>query len=201
MLDRLLGSKTRARVLARLLLDERRYRLLELQRAVGTSVSSVQKELVLLESLGLVVSEREGDARFVSAVRSHPLAGPLVALLEADHALGESLSQSDIAPRLNPVVAGRADAIAAACRRSGAMSAALVGSATQPDPAIIPADLDVLVRFPPEANGYASRYFALLEELEQIMGMPVEIIDEDGVTNPFLREEFEATKVVLYEAA
>jgi len=52
-------------------------------------------------------------------------------------------------PRLNPAVADQADAIAAACRRNGATSAALVGSATQADPAIVPADLDILVRFPP----------------------------------------------------
>ena len=76
-----------------------------------------------------------------------------------------------------------------------------MGSATQPDATVTPADIDVLVRFDVTSEGYANRYFGLLEELEAIMGMPVEIIEEDAVANPYLRAEFAATRVVLYEAA
>jgi predicted nucleotidyltransferase len=194
MLERLFGSKTRVGILVALVCDGRRLRLLELQRVVGTSVSSVQKELEVLESVGLVKSEREGDARYLVAVPSHPLTVPLRELLEADRA-----SQSVMG--VNPAVAPKVPQIIDACRRHGAQYVALVGSATETDPAVRPKDLDLLVRLAPTPSGYARRYFELLSELEQIMGMPVEIIEEVGVVNPYLRAEFEATKVVLYEAA
>lgn len=201
MLDLLLGSKTRARILEALLLDGGRYRLLELQRAVGTSVSSVQKELDRLESIGIVRSQRVAGARFLSAEKGHPLAEPLVALLVADREVRGAVLVDLPLARVNPAIRPRVAEIAAACRRHGAVKAALVGSATQPDASVTPVDLDVLVHFGPAAVGYAERYFGLLAELERIMGMPVEVIEEDALTNPYLRDEFAATQVVLYEAA
>lgn len=207
MLETLLGSKTRARILSALYLDGGRFGLLELQRLVGTSISSVQAELVRLEALGLARSERTATGRHIEGVGEHPLAGPLRALLVADRDLAARSSAqpasaaADAGARLNPVVRPHADAIADACKRHGAVRASLVGSATQPDTSVVPADLDVLVRFAPEPEGYAERYFGLLEELERIMGMPVEIIDDGALANPYLREEFSATEVVVYEAA
>jgi hypothetical protein len=194
MLTRLLGSKTRVGILQALLREGRRLRLLELQRVVGTSVSSVQKELENLESLGLIRSERVEDARYLVAAHDHPLAGPLKALLAAGRA-------ADTVPGLNPAVAPKVPEIIEACKRYGVRSLALVGSATQTDPVVQPNDLDVLVRLDPDPTGYARRYFDLLRELEGIMGMPVEVIDDGAIENPYLRAEFDATKVVLYEAA
>lgn len=208
MIEVLLGSRTRAGILRALFLGEKcSYRLLELARAVGTSVSSVQAELVRLEGIGLVRSERTGGARVIRADVSHPLAAPLRVLLEADSRTTD-LDAPSVAPmadailaRLNPVVRPFADRIAAAGSRQGALKVALVGSAAQPDADVVPGDLDVLVRLDPTPEGYAARYFALLAELEGIMDMPVDIIEEDALTNPYLAEEFAATQVVLYEAA
>jgi predicted nucleotidyltransferase len=78
--------------------------------------------------------------------------------------------------------------------------AALVGSSTQPDPAITPADLDILVRFESGWEGRAKHYFGLIRDLEEIAGTSVDLIEIDAVRNPYLREEFERTKAVLYEA-
>jgi len=108
-----------------------------------------------------------------------------------------SASLDDLNPRVRPHVA----AIAEACRRHGVLKAALVGSSTQSADGVVPTDLDVLVRFDVSLEGRAKRYFGLLAELEQIMGMPVDIIEEDAIHNPYLRDEFAATQVVLYEAA
>lgn len=102
---------------------------------------------------------------------------------------------------INPRVRPHVDAIVESCRRHGARKVALVGSATQPDASVVPADLDIVLRFDPTPTGYAERYFGLLAELERIMDMPVEIIEEDALRNPYLRDEFTATQVVLYEAA
>src|SRR5450759_42817 len=200
MIETVLGSRTRAGILRALFADDGRrgLRFLELVRAVGTSVSSGQAELGRLESIGLVRSDRSGEGRCISLVGSHPLAGPLRLLVEADaEADAGTASAAGLHPRIRPL----AGAIAEACRRHGAVSAALVGSATQPDADRPPADLDVLVRLDPSPEGYSERYFGLLAELERIMGMPVEIIEEDALRNPYLKAEFEATKVVLYEAA
>jgi predicted nucleotidyltransferase len=101
----------------------------------------------------------------------------------------------------NPAVRPKIPAIIEACRRHGVVRAALVGSSTQPDPSVTPADVDILVTLDRTPEGYADRYFGLLTELERIMGMPVDIIEAGAVRNPYLREEFERTKVVLYEAA
>jgi len=102
---------------------------------------------------------------------------------------------------LNPAVRAKVPAIIDACRRHGVLYAALIGSATQPDPAVVPADLDMLVTLDPTPEGYARRYFDLVADLERLMGMPVDLIESGAVRNPHLMREFERTKVVLYEAA
>jgi uncharacterized protein len=101
---------------------------------------------------------------------------------------------------LNPAVAPLVPAIVDTCRRHGVLWAALVGSSTQPDPAIVPRDLDILVRFEPDQQDRAHQYFGLMDDLARVVGKPVDIIENDAVRNPYLREEFDRTKVVLYEA-
>lgn len=100
---------------------------------------------------------------------------------------------------LNPAVKPLIPAIIDACRRHGAVYAALVGSSTQPDPAVAPRDLDMLVRFPPAWERRADQYFGLLEDLESVSEGSVDLIEIDAVKNPILRKEFERTKVVLLE--
>jgi predicted nucleotidyltransferase len=97
---------------------------------------------------------------------------------------------------LNPAVRPKVPAIIEACRGHGVLYAALVGSSTQPDPAIIPRDLDLLVRFEPGWEGA----FGLKQDLEVVSGTSVDLIEIDAVRNPYLRDEFERTQVVLYEA-
>ena len=202
MIETILGSRTRAGVLRALLAEEpRSYRLLELARAVGTSVSSLQAELVRLEGIGLVRSRRVGDARVINANRSHPFAAPLRELLAAESGAVPGAAAASTLQSLNPAIRPLADKLAAAAARHGVRKLALVGSATQCDANVVPADLDVLVRLDPTPEGYAERYFGLLTELEDIMGMPVDIIEEDAVRNPYLAREFAETQVVLYEAA
>ena len=100
---------------------------------------------------------------------------------------------------LNPAVRPLVPAVVEACRRRGAVWVALVGSSTQPDPAVSPRDLDVLVDMGPQMEGRARRYFGLARDLEQLAGMPVDLIERSAVKGARLREEFERTQVVLYE--
>lgn len=99
---------------------------------------------------------------------------------------------------LNPAIRSLVPAIIEACRRHGATYAALVGSSTQPDPAVVPRDLDLLVRFRSGAD-HARRYFDLIAELERATDREVDLIEIDAVRNHRLRKEFDRTKVVLLE--
>jgi predicted nucleotidyltransferase/predicted transcriptional regulator len=102
---------------------------------------------------------------------------------------------------LNPAVKPLVPGIIEACRKHGVVYAALVGSSTQPDPAIVPRDLDLLVRMAPDIERYAWQYFDLMDELAALSGREVDLIDIDAVRNPLLRKEFDRTKVVLLEIA
>ena len=102
---------------------------------------------------------------------------------------------------LNPAIKSLVPDIIDACRRHGAVYAALVGSFTQPDPAVEPRDLDLLVKFPSGLERRAWQYFDLREELQTVTERSVDLIEIDAVKNPILRKEFERTKVVLLEIA
>lgn len=102
---------------------------------------------------------------------------------------------------INPEVRPLVPAIIEACRQYGAVYAALVGSSTQPDPAVKPRDLDVLIRFAPDLERRAWQYLDLREALRIISGRPVDLIEIDAVRNDRLRTELERTKVVLLEVA
>ncbi len=86
MLSELLGSTSRARILAMLVVaPEQGAHLRELVRAVGGSSSSVQRELVRLEDMGLVKSERDDSGRrHVTLVAGHPFAAAVSGLVAAD---------------------------------------------------------------------------------------------------------------------
>ena len=209
MLATLLGSETRARVLVLLLARPRRtYHLRELIRLAGCGASGVQREIARLEGLGLVVSERTAAGRrALRIVDEHVLLGPLEALVDAEAALagaaglaGSPHAQAQaslVDRRLRPRLPRVLDALLAA----GVERAVLFGSATQAGAKAAPRDLDVLVRLGGPLEGRATRFFELRRELERASGLPVDLVEEEAVTNPYLREEIARTGVVILEAA
>jgi len=210
MLATLLGSETRARVLSLLLVQPRRtYHLRELIRLAGGGASGVQREVARLEGLGLVVSERTAAGRrALRIVDEHVLLGPLQALVDAEAALAgaaglagppHAQAQASLVDRR---LRARLPRVLAALLSAGAERAVLFGSATQPEAgAAPPRDLDVLVRLGGPLEGRATRYFALRRALERASGLPVDLVEEEAVTNPYLRAEIERTGVVILEAA
>ncbi|KAF0208210.1 MAG: nucleotidyltransferase domain-containing protein [Actinomycetota bacterium] len=86
MLEELLGSKVRARMIAALLVaPDQRLHLRALVRSAGGSVASVQREVERLGDMGLVRSETdEHGRRQVSLVGDHPFAPALAGLVAAD---------------------------------------------------------------------------------------------------------------------
>lgn len=116
MLAELLGSKSRARVIAALLIaPERRMHLRALVRASGGSVASVQREVERLEDIGLVTSViDESGRRQVTLVEDHPFTGPLGGMLAADpRAQYEARSRQmpDLRPEIAAILGGWVDAI------------------------------------------------------------------------------------------
>jgi predicted nucleotidyltransferase len=62
-------------------------------------------------------------------------------------------------------------------------------------------DLDFLVEFDLETwEGYADRYFGLLESLEELFGRPIDLLSPRAIKNPYLKESIDRTKTLLYAA-
>ena len=45
---------------------------------------------------------------------------------------------------------------------------------------------------------HADLYFSLIEELEHLLGYPVDLIEMAAVSNPYLRESFSLSQESLY---
>lgn len=116
MLSELLGSKTRARMVAALVVAPgQRLHLRALVRAAGGGIASVQRELERLEDMGLVTSERDARGRRqISLVADHPFAGPVADLVAAEPAAqyGARIAQIEgLSPEVAEALGGWVDAI------------------------------------------------------------------------------------------
>jgi hypothetical protein len=88
------------------------------------------------------------------------------------------------------------------CRRRRVRRLALFGSAAknQFDPSS--SDLDFLVEFQPMTpREHADSYFGALQDLEHLFGVPIDLIEPGPITNPYFKQEVEATQAVLFEVA
>ncbi len=87
------------------------------------------------------------------------------------------------------------------CRRYDVLRLDVFGSAATGAFREESSDLDFLVEFEPEANeGYADRYFGLLESLETLFSRPVDLVVASAIRNPYFRESVEKTRTSLYAA-
>ncbi len=118
MLEELLGSKSRALVIGALLVaPERTLHLRAIARAAGGSVSSAQREIERLETMGLVdVQVDERGRKQVALVPEHPFADPLASMLAADPKAqyrARSSAVSGLDPRVALTLEGWVDDIVA----------------------------------------------------------------------------------------
>ena len=103
---------------------------------------------------------------------------------------------------MHRIIEQHRDEIIRICRNRNVEKLALFGSAAGDrfDPGH--SDLDLLVEFKKMTPAeHADQYFGLISDLEQLLGRPVDIVEPGPVTNPYFRESFEKTQVVLYAAA
>lgn len=82
MLDQLLGSRTRAKVLRLLLTNpEKSYFVREIGRKIHEHVNSVRRELLFLTEVGIVQATGEGQKRYYQANSGYQLFPELKALI------------------------------------------------------------------------------------------------------------------------
>jgi predicted nucleotidyltransferase len=94
-LERLLGSRTRARLLALLLPEpESSVGLREAARIIGVSPNSVQHEADNLIALGILLDERVGTSRLFRANTSHPLYADLRAMVIKSAWVGGAITEA-----------------------------------------------------------------------------------------------------------
>jgi predicted nucleotidyltransferase len=94
---------------------------------------------------------------------------------------------------------GKHEAIAALCRDYGVLRLDVFGSAAKGtfDPET--SDLDFIASFAGrDVPGYATRYLRFAEALEELFGRPVDLITEQGIKNPYFREEVDETRRSVY---
>jgi hypothetical protein len=91
--------------------------------------------------------------------------------------------------------------LARVCEGRGVRRLVLFGSRArgEADPS---SDVDLLATFDPSSpRERAEALFGLQHDLELLLGTTVDLLEDDAVSNPYLREAIERAHVVLYEAA
>lgn len=60
-------------------------------------------------------------------------------------------------------------------------------------------DIDLVVDFEKlDLSDYADNYFDLKDQLELIFNRPVDLLEEKGIRNPFLRKQIDKEKQLIY---
>ena len=95
----------------------------------------------------------------------------------------------------------RREAIAALCLKHGVAQLHVFGSALRDDFRPGESDVDLLVEFGAmDGHAKAHAYFALLDELRELIGGDVDLVMVGAVKNRFIARDIERTKQMLYAA-
>jgi predicted nucleotidyltransferase len=95
---------------------------------------------------------------------------------------------------MEPDIAQHKDAIAALCRSLGVESLLVFGPAAHAD------SLVFLVQFKPMPSAqYATSYFSLAAQLEELLRTPVELVELEAGENPYFKEAMRASRVPVHE--
>jgi predicted nucleotidyltransferase len=92
--------------------------------------------------------------------------------------------------------------IAAICRRYGVRRLEIFGSAARGvdfDPEL--SDVDFLVQFDTgDRDEPLEQFFGLSESLQSLLGRPVDLVELDAVTNPFILADIDRSRELVYAA-
>jgi predicted nucleotidyltransferase len=98
---------------------------------------------------------------------------------------------------MSPKVRFDRQKVAELCRRYGVAELALFGSVLRDD-FRADSDVDVLVSFGPEAHPSLLELAELREDLKDLFGREVDLVERAGLRNPFRRRAILSTAEVVY---
>lgn len=102
---------------------------------------------------------------------------------------------------MEPIVELRRAEIERLCKSHRVRKLELFGSAATGGFDPRNSDLDFLVEFERmEPVEYAEAYFGLLEGLEDLFGLPVDLVVERSIDNPYFLRSIQATRTPLHAA-
>ena len=96
------------------------------------------------------------------------------------------------------VFEGKRESIAALCSANHVRTLFAFGSAVRDD-MTEDSDIDLLVDIESsDPVEYTDNYFNLLEQLQELLNRPIDLLESRGLKNRFLKMEIDKTKVPLY---
>jgi predicted nucleotidyltransferase len=94
------------------------------------------------------------------------------------------------------------DKLADICVRLNVRKLALFGSATGDNFKPDSSDMDFVVEFDSmQPSEHADCYFGLLEDLENLFGTSIDLVEASTIKNPYFRESVEESLIKIYAAA
>lgn len=99
-----------------------------------------------------------------------------------------------------PLITEHADEIAELCRRYQVRKLDVFGSAANGEFNPDTSDIDFLVTYQPDADlgPWVCRYVELHDELERLLGRPVDLVFDKEFRNPYFRRAVEESRTPFY---
>jgi predicted nucleotidyltransferase len=90
--------------------------------------------------------------------------------------------------------------ITALCEKHGVIHLELFGSATGAEFTVNASDFDFLVELDPQAPGSrAKRWTGLADELEQLLGRHVDLVNPRYIHNPYFLQAVNSSRTLIYD--
>ena len=102
-------------------------------------------------------------------------------------------------PIANAPVVPAPGVIAAFCRKWKIVELSLFGSILRGDFSPM-SDVDILVDLAPDAPWSLYEWTEMIDELRDLFGREVDLVEKSGLRNPFRRQEILSNREVLYAA-
>jgi len=99
-----------------------------------------------------------------------------------------------------PLLEQHREQIAGLCRKYGVSRLELFGSAARGDFDPAQSDIDFFFEFDSDPSRLADRFFGLSEDLERLLGRPVDLVSSRDVRNPYFLQVANRYRVTLYAA-
>lgn len=97
------------------------------------------------------------------------------------------------------LVESRTDQIRQLCERFGVRRLEVFGSAVNGDFDTTSSDLDFLVEFAPMSpRSHADSYFGLAAALRDLFRRDIDLVEIDGIANPYVRASIERSRAPIY---